>query len=259
LASAGSSLRFIPSPDGRQIALLSTTTLRLVDADGSNQRTDILTYPEAGAPLPVFPTGVWTQDSGAFLLVAPAESGPVLNLVLWGVPVDGSPAQSLATITADTHPASVTFSPAGDQAAYYQWQPEEEGTGWFIIPLSPGLGPLAVPPIIEMGYANLHWSPAGTAFVFPDDLTGNLFQLCPDATQSSEVCGDPVAALSSAVAAIGWIDSNRFLIVTRNDAESTQTLSLGTLDGIVSPIGTWTAIDQMPPDLQLKLLQFDFQ
>lgn len=233
LTPAGNNLRFVPSPDGQQIALMSTTGLSFINVDGSNRRQDVLTYPQVGVPLPLLPNGVWTQDGRAFVMVAPieSESESVLNYTSWRVPADGLPAQPLATIT-DSHSGSVTFSPDGHHAAFYRWQPKP---AWFITPLTGDVGPLAIPSAIdELGYANLHWSPAGAAFVFPSDFAGFLFQLCTGATQNSEVCGDPVH-LGGTIAAIHWIDSSRFLFLTRDP----YALLLGRLDGTTIPIVTW--------------------
>src|SRR3990172_1620032 len=85
LVPAGNSLRFVPSPDGGQIALISTTDVRVMNADGSNLRQAMLNYPATGVPMRLIPDGVWTQDASALLVSAPTESGPVpeSNIVIW--------------------------------------------------------------------------------------------------------------------------------------------------------------------------------
>jgi len=190
LAPADYSLNFVPSPDGRQIALMSYTGLSFINADGSNWRQDVLTYPLAGVPIPILPTGVWTEDGRAFLITAPTESESEfeLNFTVWRVPVDGSPAQPLAT------------------------------------PTNTGVQPLDPQDWVTT-------SPAGVAFLVSK---GTLVQLCPDATDSSQVCGAPVN-LGSTIAGINWLDSARFLFLTREP----QTLFLGSLDGTNVPIVTW--------------------
>jgi hypothetical protein len=74
LAPVGNSLHFLPSPDGGQIALISTTDVRVMNADGSNPHQAMLNYPATGVPMRIIPDGVWTQDASALLVVAPAES-----------------------------------------------------------------------------------------------------------------------------------------------------------------------------------------
>lgn len=62
LAGAAENLRLIPSPDGKKIAIMSPSSVGFINADGSNQRQDVLTFTAAGFPGPFFPTGVWTLD-----------------------------------------------------------------------------------------------------------------------------------------------------------------------------------------------------
>jgi hypothetical protein len=126
LVPAGSNLRFVPSPDGQQIALMSPTGLSFINVDGSHLRSDALSYPEAGLTGPLLPTGVWTQDSRAFAIIGSFELDPMFNIsfTLWKVPADGSPPEALATIHR-SDPRSVTFSPDGRQAAFAQYTDQE--------------------------------------------------------------------------------------------------------------------------------------
>ena len=62
LAEAEENLRFLPSPDGKQIALMSPSDVGFINADGSNKRQNVLTFAEAGLTGPLFPRGV--LDSG---------------------------------------------------------------------------------------------------------------------------------------------------------------------------------------------------
>jgi len=227
----------LPSPDGKQIALMSLRDLGLINTDGSNKRRDVLTYAEVGLTGPVFPTGVWNRDSRAFVMTGSFERDPSLNFsfTIWRIPVDGSSPEALATVTG-SHPGSVAFSPDGKRASFLQTTDQQpaEIAGWFIEPLMPEVGPLALPYYgKETSYANLHWSPAGDAFAIKDQ---DLFQLCPNATQDSQVCRDPVRLGSGIITALQWVDASRFLFVSIEP----NTLSLGKLDGTITPIVTWT-------------------
>jgi len=142
-AEAG--LRFVASPDGRQVALLSPTDLSFIDADGSDLRQDVLTYAQVGVPGPVFPTGVWTEDSQAFVVTGSIDENPAgIDFDLWRVPADGSAPKQLASVQR-SHPPSVTFSPDGQFAAHIQYTDAAppEIAGWFITPLKgePGRWP----------------------------------------------------------------------------------------------------------------------
>jgi hypothetical protein len=121
LAETTQNLRLMPSPDGMRLALLSPTSLSFVNLDGGNRRQDLLTYPAAGLTGPLFPTGVWTEDSQAFVLTGSFEKDPrmMINFTFWRVPVDGSAPVALASVLA-SDPNSVTFSPDGTSASYVQ-------------------------------------------------------------------------------------------------------------------------------------------
>jgi dipeptidyl aminopeptidase/acylaminoacyl peptidase len=237
LAEATENLRFLPSPDGKQIALMSPIDVDFINADGSNRREDVLTYAEVGLAGPLFPTGAWTQDSRAFVMSGSFEQDPSYNVnyTIWRIPMDGSSPEALATVTG-SHPSSVTFSPDGKSASFLQATDQQpaEITGWFITPLIPEAGSLALPYYgKKSSYANLHWSPTNDAFAIKEQ---DLLQLCPNATQDSQVCGEPIHLGSGIITALQWVDTSRFLV----EGIEPNTLSLGNIDGTITPIVTWT-------------------
>ncbi|HEX6304906.1 MAG TPA: hypothetical protein VFZ76_11995 [Anaerolineales bacterium] len=237
LAEAAENLRFLPSPDGKQIALMSPSDVGFINADGSNKRQDVLTYEEVGLTGPLFPTGAWTMDSHAFVMTGSfgMDPGYNINFTIWRIPMDGSSPGALATVTG-SHPGSVTFSPDGKSASFLQTtdQQPSEIAGWIITPLIPEAGPLTLPYYGKKAfYANLHWSPAGDAFAIQDQ---DLLQLCPNATQDSQVCGQPIHLGSGIITALQWVDTSRFLV----EGIEPNNLSLGKLDGTITPIVTWT-------------------
>jgi Tol biopolymer transport system component len=237
LAEPEENLRFLPSPDGKQIALMSPSGMGFINPDGSNRRQDVVTYAEAGLTGPLFPTGVWTQDSRAFIMTGSLEREPGhnVNFRIWRIPTDGSSPEALATVT-ESIPNSVTFSPDGKRAAFLQVtdQQPSEIAGWFIKSLIPEAGPLALPYYgIEAFYANLHWSPGGDAFAVKDQ---DLLQLCPDATQDSHVCGEPIRLGSGIIRKLQWVDTSRFIF----EGIEPNTLALGKVDGTITPIVTLT-------------------
>jgi WD40 repeat protein len=200
-------LDIVPSPDGGQLALITSTSLSFLNLDGSNPRNNVLTYSPVGASSPpkLMPTGVWTQDGRAFLITGSLEMDEQLNFSfsIWRVPVDGSAPDALTPVLSG-RPDSVTFSPGGQQAAFLQNTGES-----LIVPLAGEIGPLAVVDTFEPeSYANLHWSPAGNAF------TRDLFQLCPDASRGSDLCETPFNTHVSGVVAVQWLDGERALFLT---------------------------------------------
>ena len=98
--------------------MVTPTGLSFYSFEGSGLRRDVLTYPaRAGRPFTVTPRGVWTQDSSAFLIAAPAGTGTqfIGTLTFWRVPVEG--AQSQALMPVDNSTPQVVFAPDGSSAA----------------------------------------------------------------------------------------------------------------------------------------------
>jgi dipeptidyl aminopeptidase/acylaminoacyl peptidase len=236
LVPADHSLRYVLSPDGQQVALLATSGLSFINADGSNWRQDVVTYPRVGTPLPGFANGVWSLDSQAFLLAAQGNNG--LNITR--VPVDGSAAELLTTIP-DTNRDSVTFSPDGEHVAFADGAHQSAGIfdiPWTILPL--GAGSLAIPARTEFGTpANLHWSPANVPHVH---VQGNLYPYCPTATTDYDVCNS-VTPGYAAFYVIQWLDGDRFLFLTRDPF----VLYLGRLDHTTQPVVAWPLEEWVTP------------
>lgn len=179
LPAAGNNLRFASSPNGQQIALISTTGLGFINADGINYRPEVFPHAPVGFGGQAFPTGVWTQDGQAFLLATYLEKTPQTNpgLAIWRVPLEGTP-ERLTDAVITTHQDSVTFSPDGRQVAFARVVSQNQ-SGYFVNPLTPEAGPLIVPKSVYLFWKNLHWSPAGIAYAIHE---GALDQICLAAT-----------------------------------------------------------------------------
>jgi dipeptidyl aminopeptidase/acylaminoacyl peptidase len=237
LVPAGSNFRFVPSPDGSQIALMSTNALSFINTDGSNRRQDVLTYPTVGLTAPLFPTGVWTQDSSAFLITGSLErdASSNINFSIWRILVNGSSSEIISTITG-SDPSSVTFSPDGQRAAFVQFTQGQVPTEWYIASLYGSISPLAIPQDYDFDNynASLHWSPAG------DPFTKNLRKLCPEATRDTDEC-DTRISFYGTVSAIRWIDGNRLLFLTREPSVLylAKMDFTGNMSGTTIPIAAW--------------------
>jgi WD40 repeat protein len=232
LAEAAEHLHFVPSPDGKQIALLSPTSVGFINVDGSNRRQDVLTFAEAGLTGPLFPVGVWSEDSQAFVTTGSLEKDADYNIYfrMWRIPMDGSSPEALSDVLTSM-PQSVSFSPDGKKVSYIQFA---DLNVWSIKALNPEAGLLALPYYgVGTSYANLHWSPAGDAYAIKGQ---DLVRLCADATQDAQVCGDPIHLGSGIIVKLQWVDSARFLF----ESSEPYRLSLGSVDGTITPIVTWT-------------------
>ncbi|HET9590965.1 MAG TPA: hypothetical protein VFO91_19405 [Anaerolineales bacterium] len=200
-------LDIVPSPDGQQLALITSTSLSFLNVDGNNRRNSVLSYSRVGASSPpvLMSKGVWTQDAQAFVITGSLEMDSEFNFSfsIWRVPADGSSPEILTPIL-NGRPDSVTFSPDGKLVAFLQ-----NTDGSLIAPLARNVGPLASAYKFEAdGYTNLHWSPAGNAF------TKDLLQICAGASHDSDVCETPFTTHVSGVASVHWLDGQRVLFLT---------------------------------------------
>src|SRR3990170_4187565 len=223
LAPAEASAAFVASPDGQHVAMVTLTGLSFYSFEGGRLRRDVLTYPaKAGRPFPFTPWGVWTQDSSAFLIAAPVETGTSTfdTLTIWRVPVEGAQPQALMTAVDVSNP-KVSFAPDGSFVAIVLIGPVGplagvglgdsapplalDGAGGlfaprfagrnpdlatFLLPLPEDLGSLAMRRD-TFGY-QLVWSPGGSAYVFDAESLREFYPLCPNASQISEVCGPAI-------------------------------------------------------------------
>ena len=233
LAPAEQSFAFVPSPDGRQVVLVTTTGLQFFEVDSGRRRLEFPAEPVVGDTGWFTNAGVWTQDSGAFLINALVEPTNVTSdYALWQVPVDGSPAGRLIAFSSGG--GSVIFAPDGSSAAIVRSASGIGPSAWFFLPLPDYLGPLAVPED-TFDYSQLTWSPGGAAYVFEPlrfDAQSvprgrdNLLPLCHNAVQALEFCG-PAIPLGELIGWLEWLDRDRFLYVTYEP----RRLYLGSLDG----------------------------
>lgn len=96
---------FYYSPDGSQVALSNPDSISLINADGSNFRQDVLTFPIVGTYSEYYycPHPIWARDSGSLRVAIPPEetlATPLPPTGLWSLRVDGSPAVLLGNILA---------------------------------------------------------------------------------------------------------------------------------------------------------------
>jgi Tol biopolymer transport system component len=122
MLSAGNGGVFYYSPDGTQIALVTPENISLINADGSNRRSNVLVYDPVltYSEFQYYAEPQWSAD-GTFLRVAipPQDSlgDPTQQTTLWHIPTDGTAAGVAGHIL--TAPLStVTLSPDLSWIAY---------------------------------------------------------------------------------------------------------------------------------------------
>ena len=120
----GSGGQFKFSPDGSQIALVTPTTISIVNENGGDRR-DALAFAEVStqSEYRFYPDPVWDADSQSLRAAtsSPDPSAPDAALNVWYIPSDGSPASLLSTFaTGPRHPESpVAFSPDLSRSAIF--------------------------------------------------------------------------------------------------------------------------------------------
>jgi hypothetical protein len=151
--------------------------------------------------------------------------------------MDGGAPESLASVER-SHPLSVTFSPGGDHFAYLHDEGPSKPPSYLIRPLSPAPGPLAIPAVVDFnGYTNLHWSPSEAVF------NRDLLQLCPEATEGSNLCVQQFDFGSNNIESVRWIDSSRLLALTRQPPVLFYSVE-GERTGSATPIVAWAQPEQ---------------
>jgi len=176
LLPPGSGGMFTYSPDGSQIALSSPTSVSLLNADGSNLRMNVLTYPFINTAseyaFHVMPT--WRSDSGALRAVVPPEEPfaiPTPNSMVWNLPVDGSPAGSMGFIV-NSFLNAAPFSPDLSRLAYLRPSGGSGNISELHIVNLDGGGDLNV---ATSTYDQIYWSPDSSRLLVSASDPGGLY------------------------------------------------------------------------------------
>lgn len=230
VVEAGLGGAFTYSPDGSLISLVTPTSVSLIDADGSNRRSNLVTYPMimTYSEYQYYPKVTWEQDGSALWVVVPSEDSLALDasMAFWRIPaVDSAPALMAS------YPFDLSLFFSGQvlspdlQKTIYLSRSDPNANLW-----------------------TLHFARLDGSAEFPIH-TGNLrFETwSPDSNwmtieQDGEVwVGDPTGNFSSLagvsqVIEIEWVDAEHFLFLS-GDYETMQ-LNLGSLTGPSLVIGT---------------------
>jgi hypothetical protein len=103
LFSAAEPSNFHYSPDGAQIALSDHNSISLINADGTNLRPDVISYPQVNTASEylLFPPPTWAQDSSFLRVVIPSPEpfAPAAFMTVYHIPTDGSPGASIGVFT----------------------------------------------------------------------------------------------------------------------------------------------------------------
>jgi hypothetical protein len=242
LLAKGEGGLFYLSPDGNQIALSKPESISLVDADGSNLRTDVLTYPLVitYSEYQYHPHPIWAADSSSLrVTIPPADplAEPLQATGLWRIPVDGSPAVLLGNIYAIPFAwPNNAFAPDFEKVAYAMQVGEPTDNQRELHLANPdGSNDVAYDSGESLEFKL--WSPDSQHFIYEVNGGANegLYVGAPD--------GEPVLLHPDQrlVSGIQWLDSARFAYLLANGEQ--RELHIMDLEGNVLAF-----IDTLPDD-----------
>lgn len=211
------------SPNGQQMALVTTHSITLANYDGSSPQV-VLTYPQisTNGPTYLYPRPMWSLDSQS-LYVAIPPSDPMQDnpspTALWSLPVYGAEAVKLIEFGAAWNNYSV--APDFSLIVYPTIIREGENASQIVHIIQ--LDGTEITSFPARGYYGLFsWSPDVTHYIFPSDGEFYVGDLAGQIVQ--------IVDIDSNVQGISWIDNNRFLVYHSEEAGQ-EKLSLGTISG----------------------------
>lgn len=236
LLPSGQGGEFVYSPNGKQIAIISPTTISLVNSDGSNRR-EVLTYDLVStySEYSYYALPIWAADSSSLRVVIPPADPlgmPQQATTLWSIPTDGNSAIQLGSImVAPFGSVENAFSPDFSHVIY-----------------------TSIPMESEQKQLELHLAePSGANDVL---LTSNqyvaFYGWVPDSQHYVIYIGEPITIQlgdlnknfrpliedTNGVGNVTWVSSNEFLFIKGGDGF--WELHLGALEGENSLIDTIT-------------------
>jgi hypothetical protein len=235
LLPRGEGGEFHYSPDGRQIAIVRSGTITLIDADGGNQR-DALTYtpPATYSEVAYYARPVWAADSSSLRVVIPPAdplAQPPQLASVWYLRTDGRPASLIASIAARVGSLPV-FSPDLSHLAYLEQAadaPPGSSEGGLLVT---SLGDDETITYAAQAHNLYGWSPDSQHLAFlahPPLPKAQIGQLGSDPLSAYE---DPGVATIE----VRWIDANRYLFTAIGD--QSQSILLGEIGGPSTLVAT---------------------
>ncbi len=204
LLAPGSGGNFVLSPDGALVALTTPTSAGLVNSDGTDLRLGLITFPHiiTYSEYLYYPTPVWAPDSSAVGIALPSADplAPSTSGTTWLIPVDGSPAASLGTITGMFFFPFMTYpslSPSLDHVAYTRDTATPNVRDLLVA--APSGASESLVTTAEIDWRG--WSPDGAHFLY---TAGGPFAL------HLGTIGDPGVPIVTGADPL-WISSNEFL------------------------------------------------
>jgi hypothetical protein len=219
LLPAGQGGDFYFSHDGQQIAISTETSISVVNADGSNFRSDLVTFPIVitYSEYLYYPPVSWDPNDGGLMVAVPPEEGlenPVNGVypetTLWYIPLDGTPAWEAGWIQSIWFPRQeVQFAPDNGRIAYVrQYGDPQANLTELVVAFSNGSNesPSVQSPAIYFGA----WAPDSSQYLYYINEAG--FHLWLGSANSPNVL--PISGLTAFEAFNGqfeWVEGSTFV------------------------------------------------
>ena len=231
LLPAGSGGAFAVSPNGAFIAIARPTGLDLVNADGSNYRKDLISFPSiiTYSEYLYKPAPTWSPDSTFFGVAVPSVDplAPDTSLALYRVGADGV-VQPLANLPGNFvfgGAVRPTFSPDGQYLVYSRAQGANGMDDLHLVALAGAVDDQVVAQVAGTG--GWGWSPDSQRFAYASipgaSTLGSGYLLGLDHSAR------PFAPALTAVLDLQWLDATTlaFLGQINNGSWSLYKLTLG--------------------------------
>lgn len=236
--SAGEGGDFTFSPDGSHLIVVRPESIDLIDSDGGNHMTDLISYSPVTtySEFRYYAQPVWAPDSNTFGVAIPSSEplGEEVFGNVWTVAADGGPAQNHGRIDGDFYFTQVfsapTLSPNLDRVAFIR---ETDAEQTLYVANLDGSDPILVETNV-ITWEN--WSPNGGHFAFTHAQPTTVIIATSDGGIRLEL---PAIDLR-------WISEDEFAFTwgVPGDWE----LQTGNLEGDIQPLSTATG----------ETIQFDF-
>ena len=218
LFSAGNGGKFFFSPNGNQLAVVRPTSISLVNSDGSNLRSNVVSYPTVitYSEYLYYPTPKWASDSNSLRVVIP-PADPILEptppYTLWLIPTDGSPAIATGTIPAIPFDwPDTAISPDLNRLGYLQKTGGGADPNMRDIKLANADGSGAVWYMSGDSAQFIGWLPNSAQFAFRvysgPDVGVHVSSLAEGYTTLS--------VIPSEIRSISWLDNTHYLALWQN-------------------------------------------
>ena len=219
---AGEGGSFTLSPDGSQMALVTPNDISLVNSDGSNRRSGVLTYTEiyTYTESPYYAAPRWDADGSFLRLILPPQDslGDVNALsTIYELPVDGSAAKVLGSLAVKPLSGAI-FSPDLEHILYAEMAGEvNDGNSAIKVAAYDGSDAIE---IVRGEYFLIDWAPDSLHFAYQSWSPAQIYLSSLNATASAP------AELAQATL-FNWVDAQRYLFISQG--QPAWELQLGSL------------------------------